>query len=113
MLGNNKVTRWLFTMCEISYDDETLWIPLIDFLEKYVQVQQQKVLIQNKMERKKQIKGIMLMANKIGDSKAMLEPVQLEKLIVPFVTNQRNMLQEMDQKNQISTNILHIRWSLK
>lgn len=38
------------------------------------------------------------MANKIGNSKAMLEPVQLEKLTVTFVMNQRNMLQKNERK---------------
>lgn len=55
----------------------------------------------------------MSMANKIGNSKAMLEPVQLEKLTVTFVMNQRNMLQKMKEKEQISSDILHIRCSLK
>ena len=43
------------------------------------------------------------MANKIGNSKAMLEPVQLEKLTVTFVMNQRNMLQKNERKG---TNII-------
>ena len=34
LLGNNRVTKWLSTMCEESYDDETLWIQLIDFWKK-------------------------------------------------------------------------------
>lgn len=45
----------------------------------------------------------MSMANKIGNSKAMLEPVQLEKLTVTFVMNQRNMLQKNERKG---TNII-------
>lgn len=34
MLGNNRVTRWFSTMCEVSYEAETLWIQLIDILGK-------------------------------------------------------------------------------
>ena len=49
-LGNNRVTRW-----GESYDDETLWTKLIDFSEKDLRVQQQKVLISTKWSRKYQL----------------------------------------------------------
>ena len=44
----SSITRCLSTMCEKWYDGETLWIQLIKFLEKDLQVQQQEVLIQGK-----------------------------------------------------------------
>ena len=53
LLSNNRVTRWPSTMCGELYDDETLWNKLIDFLEKDLRVQQQKELIQSKVEEKK------------------------------------------------------------
>ena len=56
LLGDNRVTRWLFIMCGESQNDETLWIKLIDSLEKDLRAQQQKVLIQNKVEEKKPAK---------------------------------------------------------
>ena len=42
-------------MCRESYDDEAMFT-LIDFLEKDLRVQQQEVLIQNKVEEKKPAK---------------------------------------------------------
>ena len=56
LFEGNRVKRWLFTMCRESYDDETSRIKLIDLLEKDLRVQQQKVLIENKMEEKKTAK---------------------------------------------------------
>ena len=40
-------------MCRESYNDETLRVKLIELLGKDLRVQQQKVLIENKMEEKK------------------------------------------------------------
>ena len=37
--GDNRVTRQPSAMCGESYDDETLWIKLIDVLEKDLRVQ--------------------------------------------------------------------------
>ena len=53
------------------------------------------------------------MANKMGDSTAILQPIQLEKSSASFVMNQRNILQQMGPKEQSSSNILHARSSLK
>lgn len=38
----NRVTRWLSTMCEKSCNGETLWIQLTEILEKYLQVHSKK-----------------------------------------------------------------------
>ena len=53
LLGDSRMTRWLAIVCEQTYDDEELWLKLIEFLEKELKVQQQKVLIQGKTEEKK------------------------------------------------------------
>ena len=47
------MTRWLAIVYEEACDDEELWLKLIEFLEKKLKVQQQKVLIQGKTEDKK------------------------------------------------------------
>ena len=53
LLGDSRMTRWLAIVCEEAYDDEELWLKLVEFLEKELKVQQQKVLIQGKTEDKK------------------------------------------------------------
>ena len=53
LLGDNRVTRWLSMICEESYDEKELWSQMINFLEKDLKVQQQKVLIQEKVDDKK------------------------------------------------------------
>ena len=47
------MARWLAIVCEEAYDDKELWLKLIQFLEKELKVQQQKVLIHGKTEDKK------------------------------------------------------------
>ena len=54
MLGDSWVTRWLSTICEVDYNDEQTWHHLIEFQERDLNVQQQKLLIQNKSENKRQ-----------------------------------------------------------
>ena len=53
LLGDSRVTRWLSIACEKTYNDEELWLRLIEFLEKDLKVQQQKLLIQGKTEEDK------------------------------------------------------------
>ena len=36
LLGDSRMTRWLAIVCEEAYDDEELWLKLIEFLEKKV-----------------------------------------------------------------------------
>lgn len=43
LLGYSRVTRWLSTMYDEKFDDEQLWSKLIEFLEKDVKIQQQKL----------------------------------------------------------------------
>ena len=54
MMGDSRVTRWLSTICEVDYNDEQTWHHLIEFLVRDLKVQQQKLLIQNKSENKRQ-----------------------------------------------------------
>ena len=54
MIGDNLVTRWLSTICEVEYNDEQTWHHLIEFFQPDLKVQQQKLLIQNKSENKRQ-----------------------------------------------------------
>ena len=53
LLGDSRMARWLAIVCEEAYDDKELWLKLIQFLEKELKVQQQKVLIHGKTEDKK------------------------------------------------------------
>ena len=57
LLGDSQVTRWLSIACEKTYNDEELWLQLIEFLEKDLKVQQQKLLIQGKTEEDKKTKS--------------------------------------------------------
>ena len=52
LLGDNRVTRWLSKLCEETYDDHEQWMKLIEFLEKNLKVQQQRMLIQEKSDEK-------------------------------------------------------------
>ena len=54
MMGDSRVTRWLSTICEVEYNDEQTWHHLIEFFQPDLKVQQQKLLIQNKSENKRQ-----------------------------------------------------------
>ena len=42
------VTRWLSKLCKETYDDQEQWMKLVEFLEKDLKVQRQKMLIQEK-----------------------------------------------------------------
>ena len=53
MVGDNRVRRWLSELCEETYDDQEEWMKLIKFLEKDLKVQQQKALIQEKSDEKR------------------------------------------------------------
>ena len=57
LLGDSRVTRWLSIVCEEAYTDEELWLQLIEFLEKDLKVQHQKLLIQGNTEEGKKTKG--------------------------------------------------------
>ena len=54
MMGDSRVTRWLSTIYEVEYNDEQTWHHLTEFLEQDLKVQQQKLLIQNRSENKRQ-----------------------------------------------------------
>ena len=54
LIGDNQVTIWLSNLCEETYDDHEQWMKLIEFLEKDLKVQQQRMLIQEKSEYKKE-----------------------------------------------------------
>ena len=53
LLGDNRVTRWLSTCCDDTYDDQELWSKLTEFSEKELRVQQQKLLIQEENDDKR------------------------------------------------------------
>ena len=54
MMCDSRVTRWLSTICEVEYNDEQTWHHLIEFFQRDLKVQQQKLIIQNKSENKRQ-----------------------------------------------------------
>ena len=56
LLGNNRVIRWLSKLCEETYDDHEQWMKLIELLEKDMKVQQQRMLIQEKSDEKRNTK---------------------------------------------------------
>ena len=51
LLGDDHVERWLSTTCDDTYNVRELWSWLIEFLEKKLRVQQQKLLIQGDEKR--------------------------------------------------------------
>ena len=53
LLGDNRVTRWLSTICDDTYNDQELWSKLTEILEKELGVQQQKLLLQEKTDEKR------------------------------------------------------------
>ena len=56
LLGDNRVTRRLSKLREETYDDHEQWVKLIEFLEKNLKVQQQRMLIQDKSDEKRNTK---------------------------------------------------------
>ena len=71
-MGDSQVARWLSKICEIEYNIEQKWHHLIKFLERDLKVQQQKLLIQNKSENKRQ---------KQAKKKGMLEDITATSLV--------------------------------
>ena len=53
MHGDSRATRCLSKLCEETYDDREQWMKLIELLEKDLRVQQQKMLIQEKSDEKR------------------------------------------------------------
>ena len=53
LLGDFRTTRWLTNICDETFDDEQYWIKLVEFLEKELRVQQQKLLFKTKHEDSK------------------------------------------------------------
>ena len=47
-MGDNRVTRWLTSICDDELADEQLWGRLLKFLERDLRVQQEKALYQRK-----------------------------------------------------------------
>ena len=45
LLGDNRVRRWLSSICDETFNDQELWSKLTEFLERELRVQQQKLLI--------------------------------------------------------------------
>ena len=45
LLGDGRVTRWLGSICDEEIEDDVLWRRLIQFLEKEIRFQQQKMLV--------------------------------------------------------------------
>ena len=54
LIGDKRVTRWLYTKYDKAFDEETTWVKLIEFLEKEVIIQQQKSLVWKKSMEKDQ-----------------------------------------------------------
>ena len=52
-MGDFRTTRWLTNICDETFDDERYWIKLVEFLEKELRVQQQKLLFKTKHEDSK------------------------------------------------------------
>ena len=55
LLGDNRVTRWLSNLPE-DEDDHEQWMKLIEFLERDLKVQQQRMLIQEKSDERRNTK---------------------------------------------------------
>ena len=72
-MGDSRVTRWLSTICEVEYNDEQTWNHFIEFLKRDLKVQQQKLLIQNNLENKRQKQGY--------EKKGMLEDIKAVSLV--------------------------------
>ena len=53
LFGDNRVTRWWSKLCEETNDDHEQWMKLIEFFEKDLKVQQQRMLIQEKSNEKR------------------------------------------------------------
>ena len=56
VLGDNRITRWLSKLCDETYDDHEQWMKLIEFLENDLKMQQQRMLIQEKSDEKRNTK---------------------------------------------------------
>ena len=98
MLGDNQVTRWLSKLCEETYDDHEQWMKLIEFLEKDLKVQQQRMLIQEKFDEKRNAKQN-LDGRQIGKSGANFTNQSAEKKCY-FFMKLMIILQQLVQEEQ-------------
>ena len=92
MMGDSRVTRWLSTICKVEDNNEQTWHHLIEFLERDLKAQQQKLLIQNKSETKDRNKGV------LKDITAISLVTQVWNQGIVFVKRLRRILRQMDQK---------------
>ena len=56
VFGDNRITRWLSKLCDETYDDHEQWMKLIEFLENDLKMQQQRMLIHEKSDEKRNTK---------------------------------------------------------
>ena len=54
IMGDGRVTRWFSSIYDAKLDEEAKWGRLINFLEKELHIQQQKMLISRKSDTKLQ-----------------------------------------------------------
>ena len=50
LMGDSMITRWLTSISDETLEDEELWVRLVKFLEKELKVQQEKSLINRKVD---------------------------------------------------------------
>ena len=74
MIGDNLVTRWLSTICEVEYNDEKTWHHLIEILERDLKVQQQKPLFKTSQKANHRSKHM--------KKKGMLEDITVISLVI-------------------------------
>ena len=98
LLDDNRVTRWLSKLCEETYDDHEQWMKLIEFLEKDLKVQQQRMLIQEKFDEKRNAKQN-LDGRQIGKSGANFTNQSAEKKCY-FFMKLMIILQQLVQEEQ-------------
>ena len=98
LIGDNQVTIWLSNLCEETYDDHEQWMKLIEFLEKDLKVQQQRMLIQEKFDEKRNAKQN-LDGRQIGKSGANFTNQSAEKKCY-FFMKLMIILQQLVQEEQ-------------
>ena len=98
LIGDNQVTIWLSNLCEETYDDHEQWMKLIEFLEKDLKVQQQRMLIQEKFDEKRNAKQN-LDGRQIGKSDANFTNQSAEKKCY-FFMKLMIILQQLVQEEQ-------------
>ena len=77
--------------CEAEYNDEKTWLYLIEFVELYLKVQQQRILIQHKWRNKKRCKNAKKMSM-LGDRIAVSLVTQEWKQSAAFSKKRTNIL---------------------